>query len=65
MKGHCLCGNVTIELEDINTFEACHYTMCRRLGSRPLMAIHSHSKPDFQGEDSMTVYSMSGARVLP
>ncbi|HAR76106.1 MAG TPA: aldehyde-activating protein, partial [Psychrobacter sp.] len=24
MKGHCLCGNVTIKLEDINTFEACH-----------------------------------------
>ena len=59
MKGHCLCANVTIELEDIDTFEACHCGMCRRWGSGPLMAIHSHTKPDIQGEDSMTVYPSS------
>ncbi len=59
MKGHCLCGNVTMELEDINTFEACHCMICRRWGSGPLMAIHSHSKSDIQGEESMTVYPSS------
>lgn len=59
MKGHCLCGNVTIELENIDTFEACHCGMCRRWGSAPLMAIHSHSKPDIQGEDSITIYPSS------
>ena len=59
MKGHCLCGNVTITLEDLNTFEACHCGMCRRWGSGPLMAIHSLTKPDIQGEDSMTVYPSS------
>ena len=66
MKGHCLCSNVTIELEDIDTFEACHCTMCRRWGSGPLMAIHRHSKPDFQGHNSMTVHpsSASAARAF-
>ena len=59
MKGHCLCGNVTIELEDINTFEACHCGMCRRWSSGALMAVHSLSKPNIQGEDSMTVYPSS------
>ena len=59
MKGHCLCKKVTIELEDTNTFEACHCGMCRRWGSGPLMAIHSHSKPNIQGEDSITVYPSS------
>ena len=59
MKGHCLCGRVTIELEDIHTFEACHCGMCRRWGSGPLMAIHSHAKPNIQGEDSITVYPSS------
>ncbi|MEC5209047.1 hypothetical protein RCH20_000089 [Psychrobacter sp. PL15] len=59
MKGNCLCGNVTIEVEDINTFEACHCTMCRRWGSGPLMAVHCNSKVDITGEESMTVYASS------
>lgn len=56
MKGNCLCGNVTIEVEDIDTFEACHCKMCRRWGSGPLMAVHSQSKPDIKGQESVTVY---------
>lgn len=59
MKGHCLCAQVTIELEDIDTFEACHCGMCRRWGSGPLMAVHSHKKPNITGVDSMTVYPSS------
>ena len=59
MKGHCLCKKVTIELEDINAFEACHCGMCRRWGSGPLMAVHSHSKPNIQGQESITVYPSS------
>lgn len=59
MKGHCLCGNVTVETDDINTFEACHCGMCRRWGSGPLMAVHSQSKPDIKGQDSMSVYPSS------
>ena len=59
MKGHCLCGSITIETDDINTFEACHCGMCRRWGSGPLMAIHSHAKPTITGVDSMTVYPSS------
>lgn len=59
MKGNCLCGNITIEVEDINTFEACHCGMCRRWGSGPLMAVHSQSKPNIEGQESMTVYQSS------
>jgi len=59
MKGNCLCGNVTIEVEDINTFEACHCGMCRRWGSGPFMALHSNSKVAITGQKSMTVYQSS------
>ena len=59
MKGHCLCGSITVELEDINTFEACHCSMCRRWGSGPLMAVHSNSEVTFTGQESMTVYQSS------
>lgn len=59
MKGHCLCKKVTIEVADIATVEACHCGMCRRWGSGPLMAVHSHAKPDIQGQDYMTVYQSS------
>ncbi|WP_367107151.1 GFA family protein [uncultured Psychrobacter sp.] len=59
MKGHCLCGNVAIEVEDIDTVEACHCSMCRRWGSGPLMAVHSKAKPDIKGQNSITVYSSS------
>ncbi|WP_350656742.1 GFA family protein [Psychrobacter sp. S1-30-MNA-CIBAN-0213] len=59
MKGNYLCGNITIEVEDINTFEACHCGMCRRWGSGPLMAVHSQSKPNIKGQESITVYQSS------
>lgn len=59
MKGNCLCGNVTIEVEDINTFEACHCTMCRRWGSGPLMAVHCSTEVNISGKESMTVYASS------
>lgn len=59
MKGHCLCGSIQVELEDIYTFEACHCGMCRRWGSGPLMAVHSQAKPDIQGLDNLTVYPSS------
>lgn len=59
MKGNCLCGNVTVEVEDINTFEACHCGMCRRWGSGPLMAVHSDSKVTITGQKSVTVYQSS------
>lgn len=59
MKGHCLCGAITIEMEDIATVEACHCGMCRRWGSGPLMAVHTLTEVSIAGSEAMSVYPSS------
>ncbi|TDX28822.1 GFA family protein [Rhodovulum visakhapatnamense] len=42
LKGHCLCGAVTVEIEPAQqVLGACHCGMCRKWTSGPLMAVHT------------------------
>jgi len=42
LKGQCLCGAVTVEIEPTRpVLGACHCGMCRKWNSGPLMAIHT------------------------
>ena len=40
MKGHCLCGAVTITAPELDEVDACHCRTCRRWGSGPFMTVH-------------------------
>jgi hypothetical protein len=59
MKGICLCGSVSVEVKDMDEFEACHCGMCRRWGGGPFLAIHCGSDIGITGSDAVKTYDSS------
>lgn len=59
MKGTCLCNKVTIEIDEIDEFDACHCSKCRRWTGGPFLAIHGGKNVVFSGESFITKYKSS------
>ena len=59
MKGHCLCGAVTITVPDINEVAVCHCATCRRWGGGPLFTVDHDGKLEIEGEDHIADYQSS------
>ncbi len=58
--GHCLCGRVTIRLEDKPAkIDACHCDDCRRWGSGPLFTLGGATDVTIEGSDDISVYESS------
>ncbi|KYC39761.1 aldehyde-activating protein [Scytonema hofmannii PCC 7110] len=59
-RGSCLCGAVRIAIKTIkNSVDACHCNMCRKWGGGPLLAIECGSDVQFDGTDSISIFSSS------
>ncbi len=62
MKGHCLCGEITVDAAVENAqVGVCHCDMCRRWGSSPFFAIHSTEPVQFHGLTPATYQSSEWA----
>lgn len=61
IKGHCLCGAVTISVPEACTHDVgvCHCGMCRQWGSGPLMAVECKQGVVIEGEENITHYRSS------
>jgi hypothetical protein len=59
MKGHCLCGAVTLASPDAREIGVCHCGFCRRWGGGPLLAVHCGPDVTFEGGDQIAVYASS------
>lgn len=59
MKGTCLCQSVTIESNDLNEFEACHCSMCRRWGGGPFLSVHCKIGINITGREHIKTYNSS------
>lgn len=58
-RGQCLCGAVTVSLNDARPeAEVCHCTMCRRWGGGPFMGV-SGGSCTINGSEYVTVYKSS------
>ena len=59
IEGRCLCGTVTITLEDANPeVEICQCGMCRRWGGA-FYAAQTGAKAQVAGDDAVTVFRSS------
>lgn len=57
--GHCLCGAVTFNAEDVQSeIHACHCGMCRRWSGGPAFAA-GVGKVTFKGEENLTRFDSS------
>jgi hypothetical protein len=59
MKGHCLCGAVTITAPDTSVMDACHCTMCRRWGGGPLLSVHCPADMQIEGREHIRAWRSS------
>lgn len=60
IKGHCLCGKVTVTATPIRDhIEACHCDMCRRWGGSAYLAVQCATEFSFTGEDHIVRYQSS------
>lgn len=59
MKGHCLCGAVTVTIPERLEYHACHCSMCRRWGGGPAFALHSAGAPQVEGGAQVRAYRSS------
>lgn len=59
--GTCLCGAVRVTLsEPVTEADACHCSMCRRIGSGgPMFAIDARARPAVDGMEHVTLYRSS------
>lgn len=61
---NCLCGAVTITVEDVNPkFTVCHCQQCRTWGGAPYFAVQCGTQVAFQGEDKVKIYESSAWAV--
>lgn len=59
-RGHCLCGKVTVCLEEKPAkIDACHCDSCRRWGSGPFFTLGSTREVTIEGDDAVAVYDSS------
>lgn len=56
--GRCLCGAVSFEATGVARIDACHCSMCRRLGAGPSFGAEAE-RIDWTGEAHITVYASS------
>jgi hypothetical protein len=59
MKGHCLCGAVSITARDNPEMSACHCSMCRRWGGGPFLVVHCGTDVQISGADKITAFRSS------
>lgn len=60
IRGHCLCGAVTLTTSREHTLvAACHCGMCRRWGGGPMMVVPCGDDVRFEGEDNIRVFDSS------
>jgi hypothetical protein len=59
MKGHCLCGAVTILSPEARDIGVCHCGFCRRWSGGPMLAVHCGRDVRFDGSDHIGVYASS------
>jgi hypothetical protein len=59
MKGHCLCGAITVQTPDKNHVDACHCGMCRRWGGGPALGLACGSDVTIEGGDKLKIYQSS------
>ena len=59
-SGKCLCGAVTVELQDLpDKVEACHCDTCRRWGSGPFFNLTCKEGISWTGEESIKEFNSS------
>ncbi|NND01043.1 MAG: GFA family protein, partial [Gammaproteobacteria bacterium] len=60
LEGHCLCGQVRIQLNDVNPgVGVCHCNICRRWTGGPFLSVDAGGNLDVQGEDSVGIFNSS------
>jgi len=59
MKGHCLCGAVTLTFPDARMVGVCHCNMCRRWSGGPLLALAIEGALTVDGQEHATIYASS------
>lgn len=60
IKGHCLCGAVTVTATPASPHvEACHCDMCRRWGGIAFVGVQCGQNVSFTGEEHITRFASS------
>lgn len=59
MKGHCLCGAVSLLSPAAREIGACHCGSCRRWGGGPLLTVHCGPDVVLSGQEHIGVYASS------
>lgn len=59
VSGNCLCGAVKVHTTISNQLGACHCGVCKHWGGGPSLCIDSVEKPQFEGEENITIYPSS------
>lgn len=61
IKGHCLCGAVTISVPEVCTHDVsvCHCGMCRQWGGGPLLAVECKQDIVIEGDENIAHYRSS------
>lgn len=58
--GSCLCGDVEIDVINVNpNFTVCHCATCRNWGGGPLFALQCGTEVKFKGADKVKEYDSS------
>lgn len=59
-EGTCLCGNVTVSVNDIeNSFGACHCDTCKTWTGGPQLAIGCGQNVEIKGEEHVALFDSS------
>ena len=67
-KANCLCGAISMEVQDIHSeVGACHCSMCRRWGAGPLLTVEAGTGAtiSIQPENLVTRYQSRGFLQYP
>jgi hypothetical protein len=59
MKGHCLCGAVSVMAPDVTHIAACHCGICRRWGGGPYLGVHCGPEIQVEGAEHVTTFKSS------
>jgi hypothetical protein len=58
VRGHCLCGAVSLEVGALGArVGACHCDICRTWGGGPLLALDAGSEVRLAGADRIAIYA--------
>ncbi|MEQ8484429.1 MAG: GFA family protein [Pseudomonadales bacterium] len=51
MEGQCLCGAISVSVDEHRDVDLCHCSMCRRWTGGPMFAVHCHTPVRFSGNE--------------